>query len=291
MKPEIKQRIEQIRRGEVPNGYKKTKVGIIPENWKVCRTEDFCHMKSGNTITASSLDNNAEYPCYGGNGLRGYTNSYTHEGTHVLIGRQGALCGNVKLVDGKFYASEHAIVVTMIGNDIIKYCYYLFDKLNLNKYSESSAQPGLSVEKILRIFIALPSISEQQRIAKILTTQDNVIELYEKKIEQLQLLKKICLKKMFPRHGKSVPEVRFASFTASWEQRKLGVSASTSAPRTSRLLKAASATQTWPLRWLSSQRIRFLARLEPRCSLRPTSRARTFLACSARGHGVRSAAS
>ncbi|MBR5078306.1 MAG: restriction endonuclease subunit S [Victivallales bacterium] len=222
MRSVIKQRIELTRQGEVPDGYKKTKIGIIPDSWKISRVEDFCQMKSGNTITASEFDNNAEYPCYGGNGFRGYTSHYTHEGVHVLIGRQGALCGNVKLVKGKFFASEHAIVVTTKENSLMLFCFYLFEHLNLNKYSESSAQPGLSVEKILRIFTALPSISEQRKIVAILSTQDRVIELYEKKIEQLQLLKKVCLQKMFPKQGRNVPEVRFPGFTEPWEQRKLG---------------------------------------------------------------------
>jgi type I restriction enzyme S subunit len=70
-------------------------------------------MKSGEGITSASIDQFSEYPCYGGDGLRGFTTRFTHDGRYALIGRQGALCGNVLGVEGKLFASEHAIVVTL----------------------------------------------------------------------------------------------------------------------------------------------------------------------------------
>lgn len=217
----LKKRISAINSGIIPKGYKKTKVGIVPVEWEEKRIENICEMKSGNTITAKKFDDSGEYPCYGGNGLRGFTNSFTHHGKYVIIGRQGALCGNVKLVNGCFFASEHAIVVTNTNSNC-DYTYYLLDYMNLNRYSESSAQPGLSVEKILRLKILLPPLPEQQKIAEILSTQDKLIELYERKIEQLKTLKKGYLQKMFPKKGCKYPELRFKGFTDDWEQRKVG---------------------------------------------------------------------
>ena len=195
MTEELKARIAQIGAGTAPAGYKKTKVGIVPEEWETVRLESICTMKSGDTITAKDIDDCSPYPCYGGNGLRGFTSSYTHSGEYVLIGRQGALCGNVKLVNGQFYASEHAIVVTN-SDSICRFTFYLFDWMNLNKYSESSAQPGLSVEKILRLKIAIPPLPEQQKIAEILTAQDEVIALMQKRIELKQQQKKAIMQKL-----------------------------------------------------------------------------------------------
>ena len=92
-----------------------------------------------------------------------------------------------------------------------------------------AASPGgagrnktLGQDRFLKSKIVLPPLPEQRKIAAILATQDKVIELYERKIEQLQLLKKNCLRKMFPRHGSDTPEIRFRGFTGTWERKKLG---------------------------------------------------------------------
>ncbi len=124
-------------------GYKETKVGWIPEEWKDLRLEAVCGMKSGESITSKSIFENAEYRCYGGNGLRGFTKTFTHDGEYILIGRQGALCGNIHLVSGKIYVSEHAIVTTTSETTDLFWLAELLKYKKLNRYTESSAQPGL----------------------------------------------------------------------------------------------------------------------------------------------------
>jgi hypothetical protein len=94
------------------NRFKQTEIGKIPEDWAVKPLIEICTLKSGNSITSKDINDLDKYPCYGGNGLRGYTSQYTHDGTFPIIGRQGALCGNIQLASGKFFASEHAIVVS-----------------------------------------------------------------------------------------------------------------------------------------------------------------------------------
>ena len=88
-------------------------LGDVPEHWEVCRLKTVCLMKSGEGITAESIEAIGKYPVYGGNGLRGYASAYTHDGAFALIGRQGALCGNVHVVRGQFWASEHAVVAAL----------------------------------------------------------------------------------------------------------------------------------------------------------------------------------
>ena len=97
----------------IPAGYKQTEVGVIPEDWEVNPLGDLCSLKSGLGITSKDIDDSSAYRCFGGNGLRGYTQKYTHDGNYVLIGRQGALCGNIQYVSGRFFASEHALVATL----------------------------------------------------------------------------------------------------------------------------------------------------------------------------------
>ena len=150
---------------------------------------DVCsEFKSGKNIKADSISESGEYPVYGGNGLRGYTSSYNHEGLYVLIGRQGALCGNVRSVHGKTFITEHAIAVA--GNEIsnTSFLHYLFVKMNLGQYSDQSAQPGLAVNKLLKIKVVLPSVSEQTKIARFLSLLDERIATQNKIIDKLQSL-------------------------------------------------------------------------------------------------------
>ena len=145
--------------------------------------------KSGKNIKADSISENGEYPVFGGNGLRGYTASYNHEGLYVLIGRQGALCGNVRSVNGKTYITEHAIAAAGNEKSNTSFLHYLFLKMNLGQYSDQSAQPGLAVNKLLKLKVSLPPISEQEKIAKLLSLLDERIATQNKIIEDLKKLK------------------------------------------------------------------------------------------------------
>ena len=165
-------------------------LGDVPEHWEIKRLKFVSNFKSGNGITADLIKNDGEYAVYGGNGLRGYASSYTHEGAYVLIGRQGALCGNINYADGKFWASEHAVVATLVSDYNLFWFGELLRAMNLNQYSQSAAQPGLSVDHIKNFFIPIPSPNEQDVIAVYLdhktTKIDQTISKIEKQIDLLQ---------------------------------------------------------------------------------------------------------
>ena len=140
----------------------------IPESWCWTRLGNISSMSAGKFKASAEIgDKSADkpFPCYGGNGIRGYVKNYSHEGLYHLIGRQGALCGNINIASGKFYATEHAVVVTLFQNTNFYWIYYLLCALNLNQYSTGAAQPGLSVEKILNTIVPLPPHNEQKLIA------------------------------------------------------------------------------------------------------------------------------
>ena len=164
--------------------------------WKYFSINDVCsEFKSGKNIKADLISSNGNFPVYGGNGLRGYTSSYNHDGLYVLIGRQGALCGNVRSVFGKIYITEHAIAVAGNEKSDTNFLHYLFLKMNLGQYSDQSAQPGLAVNKLLKLKVLLPSISEQIKIAKLLSLLDERIAVQNRLIDRLQsLIKGIMVK-------------------------------------------------------------------------------------------------
>lgn len=166
--------------------------------WNSFLINDVCsEFKSGKNIKADSISESGEYPVYGGNGLRGYTSSYNHEGLYVLIGRQGALCGNVRSVNGKTYITEHAIAVAGNEKSNTSFLHYLFLKMNLGQFSDQSAQPGLAVNKLLKLKVILPSISEQTKIARLLSLLDERIATQNKIIEDLKKLKSAIIENVF----------------------------------------------------------------------------------------------
>jgi type I restriction enzyme S subunit len=174
---------------DAPHLYKQSKLGWIPREWEVKRIKDICSMKSGEGITSLRIKDMENYPVYGGNGLRGYTESFTHDGEYTLIGRQGALCGNITRVSGKFYASEHAVVVTVERDMDVDWLSQKLETMQLNQYSEASAQPGLSVNKIMRLFIAKPLFEEQNGISNCLISTDNKLQIEQTYLHKLQQIK------------------------------------------------------------------------------------------------------
>ena len=187
----------------INNEHKKLNVPNLrfPEfsgEWHSFLINEICsEFKSGKNIKADSISENGEYPVFGGNGLRGYTASYNHEGLYVLIGRQGALCGNVRSVNGKTYITEHAIAAAGNEKSNTSFLHYLFLKMNLGQYSDQSAQPGLAVNKLLKLEVSLPTISEQKKIAKLLSLLDERITTQNKIIDKLQSLIKGIGKQLF----------------------------------------------------------------------------------------------
>lgn len=159
-------------------------LGEVPEHWIIQKIKWFATMKSGDFITSESIEIEDEFPVYGGNGLRGYSKRYTHDGKYVLIGRQGALCGNINYANGKFWASEHAVVVSPYGNNEFIWLGELFGFMNFNQYSFSAAQPGLAVERIKDLHIPIPPSSEQKLISRFLDFEIQLFESIKDKCNQ-----------------------------------------------------------------------------------------------------------
>lgn len=173
-------------------------IGEVPEGWEFSKIKYHCTMKSGDNITALDISDNGEYPVYGGNGLRGFYKIYNKNGNHILIGRQGALAGNVHLVNGKFWATDHAVIVTLKNDVFINYFFRMLESMNLNQYAfDTAAQPGLSVSRIMNLNIVLPNLKEQHRIADFLGSKcseiDTLIENLRARMESAKEYKKAII--------------------------------------------------------------------------------------------------
>lgn len=238
MTPEIKQRIEQIRNGEVPEGYKKTKYGIFPSHWKVD--------KLGNYLQElRELSNEIEkYPIYSSSrkGLLPQSQYYDkREAVTTNLGYKKVPNGYVTyrhMSDDDIFrfnknttedivlvSSEYPVFNCNTNGNIDYILPLLNDSPRFKYYCRIQKMGGtrtrLYYKNLCQYTTTFPPLKEQQKIAKILSAQDKVIECYEKKIEQLKQMKKYYLQNMFPKRGETVPKIRFKGFTDPWEQHKV----------------------------------------------------------------------
>ena len=184
----------------------------LPENWQLSTLGEVFYMHAGKNIVASEISPNADetyrYKCIGGNGLRGYVQQFNTEGSFPIIGRQGALCGNINYVEGRFYATEHAVVVDTFCETNVKWAFYFLIQLNLNQYATATAQPGLSVNTIGDVQIPIPPKEEQCRIVSYIEQCFRTIDTLERGKDELEENIKNTKSKILDLaiHGKLVPQ-------------------------------------------------------------------------------------
>lgn len=184
----------------------------VPSSWVWTTLGDIFTLQAGKNITSKDIytekSEEHKYPCFGGNGVRGYVSISNKIGEYPIIGRQGALCGNVNLACGSFYATEHAVVVERYCDTDLMWVYYTLIALNLNQYATATAQPGLAVNVINDVAIPLPPPHEQQRISKSIKILFSFLETIE--CEKLNLKTTISQTKAkvldLAIHGKLVPQ-------------------------------------------------------------------------------------
>lgn len=166
--------------------------------WKEYELNQICsRLNSGKALPAKKISRIGKYPVYGGNGLRGYTESANFEGDCAIIGRQGAYCGNVRYFSGISYMTEHAVVVCANKDNNTRYISYLLSTMNLGRLSGQSAQPGLSVKTLGKQIVKIPSIDIQNKIVSILSTLDSKIEENEKINKNLEQQAQAIYQQMF----------------------------------------------------------------------------------------------
>jgi type I restriction enzyme S subunit len=168
-------------------------IGQIPKEWDTTRIGNLFSFSSGDSITNEQIKDEGQYKVYGANGVRGFYSTYNLSKPSILLGRVGALCGNVHIVDEKIWVTEHALISQQRYPTIIKYYAYVFSSMNLIQYSKASAQPVISTSTITNLVCPIPDLSEQQFIADFLEKKcgeiDTLIALQEKMIEDLKAYK------------------------------------------------------------------------------------------------------
>ncbi|WP_270629563.1 restriction endonuclease subunit S [Ligilactobacillus salivarius] len=112
-------------------------------------------------------------------------------------------------------SSVHPLFLALsLSNNQVKY--------NLAKVAQGNSIVHLYNNNLKKVNIYFPNIVEQNKIGNILNSISNCINLHERKCEELTLIKKALLQKLFPKKDEFEPEVRYKNFSDAWEQRKLG---------------------------------------------------------------------
>lgn len=192
--------------------------------WRNLSITEIASLKAGknfNKLDAIDKPTVGYYPCYGGNGQRGYLPYYNQEGKYNIIGRQGALCGCINVAEGKFYATEHAVIVTPINVSDFEFLHESLIRANINQYATGAAQPGISVTNVnSQLSLNYPIYEEQKAIGKYFTFLDSHISASTSRLASLKQMKAASLQAMFPQEGETVPKIRFKGFEGEWKKVK-----------------------------------------------------------------------
>lgn len=238
MTPEVKKRIDQIRNGIVPEGYKKGKLGIVPGEW------DEIPFSTLFTSTSDYTDNLHQYPLYSltiEDGITAKTeryershlvkkdnsykvvrpNDYAYNPMNIRFGAVARHKGDIPVAVSGYYD----IFTTVHKSDLVFMDSFLTCGPMITYYNKVSTGSLIEKQRVhfsdfLEFSLALPPLEERKKIAEILTTQDKAIELERQRIDEILKVKQFFLGKMFPKKGQAVPEIRFKGFTGVWEQRK-----------------------------------------------------------------------
>lgn len=245
MTPEIKERIDQIRNGIVPEGYKRIKDALVPAEWSTYKISDFATINQGFTFSRDFQGNsNDEWNYFkvadiGLNSNSRYLtkalNTISEDTMHqigcvpfkagsIVFPRVGAalLNNNKKILAQDSIVDDNVLVLSVTNANICvnEFIYYVLQNMRLKSWCNSGLVPVISAKIVYKYILYLPPIREQQKIAEILSAQDKVIELEQQKIEEIIKEKRFFLEKMFPKKVETEPEIRFKGFTDPWEQRK-----------------------------------------------------------------------
>jgi type I restriction enzyme S subunit len=146
-------------------------IGQIPEHWAVKKAKHFSRIRSGDSITNSELFDEGRYEVYGGNGFMGFSSKFNVEGDTIVIGRVGALCGNVRYISERKWISDNALILKLGKTLDYHYATLLLDIADLNKLNTSSAQPLITGSKVMNFSVPIPPLEERERIMELISVQ------------------------------------------------------------------------------------------------------------------------
>ena len=200
---------------DIPQGYKATALGIIPQEWEVMLLGNLSNsISSGRN---KHRDAHGQYPVFGSTGIIGYSSTYEYEGPVILVARVGANAGTLNFASGQYDVSDNTLIITIKQNVYdYNFAYNQLTHYKLNKLVFGSGQPLITSKQLKNIRIPVPPLAEQRKIAEVLGVWDEAIEKQARLIEKLALRKRALMQRLLS------AKLRLPGFSEPWEKVKLG---------------------------------------------------------------------
>lgn len=194
------------------------------ETWEQRKAKELCSIGTGKSNTQDQADD-GKYPFYIRSDVPVRSNKYLYDCEAVITIGDGNIGKVFHYVNGKFDLHQRCYKMTDFQDIWGKYFFYYFSTKFYDRAMKMTAKATVDSVRLEMIsemdILKPPHFSEQKQIADYFSQLDNLITLHQRKYDKFVAIKKALLEKMFPRDGKSVPEIRFKGFTETWEQRKL----------------------------------------------------------------------
>jgi type I restriction enzyme S subunit len=203
--------------------YKGTNIGTIPKEWEVVKLRDKISLEYGKGLTEAQRKNGI-FPVFGSNGIVGYHNSFLVKGPGIVVGRKGTI-GAINWSGDNFWPIDTTYFVKVTGNDVnLRWLFYKLTSLTLSKLNMATGTPGLNRDLVYTQIIPLPTLPEQQKIAEILSTVDQVIEKVNEAIKKTQRLKNGLMQELLTKGigHKEFKDTEIGRIPKEWEVMKLG---------------------------------------------------------------------
>lgn len=180
---------------EVTKGYKKTEVGVIPEDWGIFKLKEVTeNIFSGKSKTLST---NGRYKIFGSTGVIGKSNTFDYQGIKILIARVGANAGTIYEVSGNYKVSDNTLIVEIKKKINFRFIFFILKSYNLNSLIYGSGQPLITGSLLKKLTIPLPPIVEEQKaIADALSDADELIESLDELIVKKEAIKKGAMQEL-----------------------------------------------------------------------------------------------
>jgi type I restriction enzyme, S subunit len=163
-----------------------------------------------------------DFPVYGSGGYMRSVDEYLYDGESVCIGRKGTI-NNPIFLTGKFWTVDTLFYTHSFKQCLPKFIWAIFQQIDWLKHNEAGGIPSLSKSNIEKIKTAIPSVTEQQKIADCLSSLDELIAAQARKVEALKTHKKGLMQQLFPREGETLPRLRLPEFqnVGEWETKRV----------------------------------------------------------------------